>query len=323
MTTAEYPVRTLRIGTRSSPLALAQVDMVIAALREHVPDLVPEVVPVTTEADLWQGDLAQLGGKGLYTKQIDAMLQGGAVDMAVHCVKDVPGDVPLPKGLVFAAYLERPDVRDVLLFPEGSGYRTLADLPPGAVVLSSAVRRKAQILRARPDLKVVRVRGAVGSRLEKLDGVKKIDVHADGMILAVAGLARLGIERPGYVLGTDEMLPAVGAGVLGLECRQEDHATAALLEKINHPRTRREVTAERVLLHNLRGHCNSPIAGYCTTEPDGRLSLRGMVFDREGSKFANAMMWNEHRQDPATLGARVAAELLRQGAREIIAGIPH
>ncbi|KDN87104.1 hydroxymethylbilane synthase [Kitasatospora cheerisanensis] len=323
MTTAEYPARTLRIGTRSSPLALAQVDMVIAALREHVPDLVPEVVPVTTEADLWQGDLAQLGGKGLYTKQIDAMLQAGAVDMAVHCVKDVPGDVPLPKGLVFAAYMERPDVRDVLLFPEGSEYRTLADLPPGAVILSSAVRRKAQILRARPDLKVVRVRGAIGSLLEKLDGVKKIDVHADGMILAVAGLARLGIERSGYVLGMDEMLPAVGAGVLGLECRQEDHATAALLEKINHPRTQREVTAERVLLHNLRGHCNSPIAAYCTTEADGQMSLRGMVFDREGSKFANAMMWDEHQGDPAVLGARVAAELLRQGAREIIAGIPH
>ncbi|MFD5559763.1 hydroxymethylbilane synthase [Kitasatospora griseola] len=319
----EFPARTLRIGTRSSPLALAQTDMVIAALRAHVPDLATEIVPVTTEADLWQGDLAQLGGKGLYTKQIDAMLQGGTVDMAVHCVKDVPGDVPLPHGLVFAAYMERPDVRDVLLFPEGSEYRTLADLPPGAIILSSAVRRKAQILRARPDLKVVRVRGAVGSRLEKLDGTKKIDVHADGMILATAGLARLGIERPGYVLGTDEMLPAVGAGVLGLECRQEDHAVATLLEKVNHPRTQREVTAERVMLHGLRGHCNSPIAGYCTTEPDGQLSLRGMVFDREGSRFANAMLWDEHQGDPAVLGARVAAELLRQGAREIISGIPH
>ncbi|OKJ09132.1 hydroxymethylbilane synthase [Kitasatospora sp. CB01950] len=321
--TAEYPGRTLRVGTRSSPLALAQTDMVIAALRAHVPDLVAEVVPVTTEADLWQGDLAQLGGKGLYTKQIDAMLQGGTVDLAVHCMKDVPGDVPLPRGPVFAAYMERPDVRDVLLFPEGSEHRTLADLPPGAIILSSAVRRKAQILRARPDVKVVRVRGAVGSRLEKLDGTRKIDVHADGTVLAMAGLARLGIERSGYVFGMDEMLPAVGAGVLGLECRQEDRATTALLEKVNHPKTQREVTAERVLLHNLRGHCNSPIAAYCTTEPDGQMSLRGMVFDREGSKFANAMMWDEHRGDPAVLGARVAAELLRQGAREIIAGIPH
>ncbi|MGW2543365.1 hydroxymethylbilane synthase [Kitasatospora sp. NPDC001574] len=321
---ADFPERTLRIGTRSSPLALTQTDMVIAALRQHEPELQTEVVPVTTEADKWQGDLAQLGGKGLYVREIDIMLQRGDIDAAVHCVKDVPGDVPLPRGLIFAAYMERPDVRDVLLFPEGSGYTSLADLPPGAIILSSAVRRKAQVLRARPDLKVVRVRGAIGSRLEKLDGKRKLDgVKPDGMILAVAGLARLGIERPGYVLSMDEMLPPVGAGVLGLECRQDDPAVGALLEKVNHPKTQREVTAERVMLHGLRGHCNSPIAGYCTTEGDGQLSLRGMVFDREGSKFANVMVWDEHQGDPAVLGARACAELLRQGARDIIGGIPH
>ncbi|MEE1823322.1 hydroxymethylbilane synthase [Streptomyces sp. BE20] len=172
---ADFPERTLRIGTRSSPLALAQTDTVIAALKEHQPDLKTEVVPVTTQADLWEGDLAQLGGKGLYTREIDQMLQRGDIDAAVHCVKDVPGDVPLPKGLIFAAYMKRPDVRDVLLFPEGSEHRTLADLPAGAVILSSAVRRKAQVLRARPDLKVVRVRGAVGTRLDKLDGKIKLD----------------------------------------------------------------------------------------------------------------------------------------------------
>ncbi|MFE7638128.1 hydroxymethylbilane synthase [Kitasatospora sp. NPDC057518] len=323
MVNVDFPDRLLRIGTRSSPLALAQTDMVIAALKEHEPALQTEVVPITTEADLWQGDLAQLGGKGLYTKQIDTMLQRGDVDMAVHCVKDVPGDVPLPQGVVFAAYMERPDVRDVLLFKEGSEFTSLADLPSGANILSSAVRRKAQILRARPDLKVVRVRGGIDTRLLKLDGKKKLDVQADAMILAAAGLARLGINRPGYVLSMDEMLPAVGAGVLGLECRQDDHPVAALLEKVNHPKTQREVTAERVMLHTLRGHCNSPIAGYCTTEADGQLVLRGMVFDREGSKFVNAQLWDEHQGDPAVLGARVAAELLRQGARQIISGIPH
>ncbi|WP_443035169.1 hypothetical protein [Streptomyces sp. BE20] len=145
----------------------------------------------------------------------------------------------------------------------------------------------------------------------------------DGMILAVAGLARLGIERPGYVLSMDEMLTAVGAGVLGLECRQDDHSVGALLEKLNDETTMLEVTAERVMLHGLRGHCNSPIAGYCTTEGDGQLSLRAMVFDREGSKFANVMVWDEHQGDPAVLGARACAELLRQGARKIIQGIPH
>ncbi|WP_406113479.1 hydroxymethylbilane synthase [Kitasatospora purpeofusca] len=321
---ADFPERTLRIGTRSSPLALTQTDMVIAALRKHQPELQTEVVPVTTEADKWQGDLAQLGGKGLYVREIDTMLQRGDIDAAVHCVKDVPGDIPLPRGLIFAAYMERPDVRDILLFPEGSEHKSLADLPAGANILSSSVRRKAQVLRARPDLKVVRVRGAIGSRLEKLDGKKKLDgVKPDGMILAVAGLARLGIERPGYVLSLDEMLAPVGAGVLGLECRQDDVAVGALLEKVNHPKTQREVTAERVMLHGLRGHCNSPIAGYCTTEGDGQLSLRGMVFDREGSKFANVMVWDEHQGDPAVLGARACAELLRQGARDIIQGIPH
>lgn len=321
---SDFPARTLRIGTRSSPMALAQVEQVSALLRKVVPNLRIEVVPVTTEADKWQGDLAQLGGKGLYVKQIDQMLQRGEVDMAVHCLKDVPGDVPLPRGLVFAAYLQRDDVRDVLLFPEGSDFQALDDLPPGAQVGTSAVRRKAQINRVRPDLNVVRVRGAVGSRVEKLDGRRKTDTKLDAMVLAVAGLERLGLSHRGrQVFTVGEMLPAVGAGVLGLGCRQDDQAVAGLLVRLNHEQTMTETTAERVMLHGLRGHCNSPIAGHCVTEPDGQLSLRGMVFSRDGSRFVHAHIWGEHDNDPAVLGARVAAELLRQGARDIIEGIPH
>ncbi|MFC4517521.1 hydroxymethylbilane synthase [Streptomyces ehimensis] len=320
----DFPDRPLRIGTRSSPMALAQVEQVSALLRKHEPDLNIEVVPVTTEADKWQGDLAQLGGKGLYVKEIDQMLQRGTVDMAVHCVKDVPGDRPLPQGLIFAAYLPRDDVRDVLLFPEGSERQTLDDLPPGAVVGTSAVRRKAQINRVRPDLSVVRVRGAVGSRVEKLDGTRKIDTKLDAMVLATSGLERLGIAHRGrQVFTVDEMLPAVGAGTLGLECRQDDGAVAGLLSQLNDERTMTEITAERVMLHGLRGHCNSPIAGHCISEPDGQLSLRGMVFSRDGSKFVHAHYWGESSNDPATLGTRVCAELLRQGARDIIEGIPH
>lgn len=140
----DFPTdRPLRIGTRSSPMALAQVDQVAALLRKTAPDITIEPVPVTTEADMWQGDLAKLGGKGLFTKRIDQMLQRGEVDMAVHCVKDVPGDVPLPDGVIFAAYLPRSDVRDVLLVPEDSDVQTLDDLPAGANVGTSAVRRKA------------------------------------------------------------------------------------------------------------------------------------------------------------------------------------
>ncbi|WEH34650.1 hydroxymethylbilane synthase [Streptomyces sp. AM 4-1-1] len=321
---SSFPERVMRVGTRSSPMARAQTDTVAELLRKHEPDLRVEVVPVTTEADTWQGDLAALGGKGLFTKQIDIMLQRGDVDMAVHCVKDVPGDVPLPEGLIFAAYLSRDDVQDVLLFPEGDSRTTLDDLPAGASVATSAVRRKAQILRVRPDLNVVRVRGMVGTRVDKLDGKKPIDTGLDAMILASSGLARIGLShRARQRFTTAEMLPAVGAGVLGLQCRRDDHEVAALVGRLNDEETMREVTAERVMLHGLRGHCNSPIAGYCITEPDGQLSLRGMVFSRDGSKFVHAHIWGESRNDPAVLGSRVCAELLRQGARDIITGIPH
>lgn len=324
MTGTGFPARTLRIGTRSSPLALAQVEQVSGLLRTIEPDLGIEVVPVTTEADKWQGDLAQLGGKGLFVREIDQLLQRGQVDMAVHCIKDVPGDVPMPRGLVFAAYLPRDDVRDVLLVPEGSDVRSLDDLPAGATVATSAVRRKAQINRVRPDLHVVRVRGAVGTRIEKLDGTRPFDTRLDAMVLARAGLERLGIaDRARQVFSVAEMLPAVGAAALGLECRKDDEPVAHLLGQLNHARTMTEITAERVMLHGLRGHCNSPIAGHCVTEPDGQLSLRGMVFSRDGSTFVHGHFWGESLNDPAVLGSRVCAELLRQGARDVIEGIPH
>ncbi|EDY42597.1 hydroxymethylbilane synthase [Streptomyces sp. SPB074] len=314
----------MRIGTRSSPLALAQVEQVSGLLRKFEPDLDIEVVPVTTKADKWQGDLAQLGGKGLFVREIDQMLQRGQVDMAVHCMKDVPGDVPMPRGLIFAAYLPRDDVRDVLLVPEGSDVQSLAGLPPGASVATSAVRRKAQINRVRPDLNVVRVRGLVGSRIDKLDGRKPMDHMLDAMVLARAGLERLDLmHRARQVFEVAEMLPAVGAGALGLECREDDDAVAYLLQQLNDEPTMTEITAERVMLHGLRGHCNSPIAGHCVTDPDGQLSLRGMVFSRDGSKFVHAHFWGESMNDPAVLGSRVCAELLRQGARDIIEGIPH
>ncbi|MEW2494020.1 hydroxymethylbilane synthase [Streptomyces nodosus] len=320
----DFPDRPLRIGTRSSALALTQAEHVSDLLRKIEPNLDIELVPVTTEADKWQGDLAQLGGKGLFVKEIDQMLQRGQVDMAVHCIKDVPGDEPMPRGLVFAAYLPRDEVRDVLLVPEGSDVQTLDDLPAGATVATSAVRRKAQINRARPDLNVVRVRGHIESRIEKVDGKRKVDTRPDAMILARAGLERLGIShRARQVFSVDEILPAVGAGALGLECRKDDDAVAYLLQQLNHARTMTEVTAERVMLHGLRGHCNSPIAGYCVTDPDGQLSLRGMVFSRDGSKFVHAHYWGESLNDPGVLGSRVCAELLRQGARDIIEGIPH
>lgn len=318
------PDRTFRIGTRSSPMALAQAHLVADLLRKEQPGLQVVLVPVTTEADLWHGDLSKLGGKGLFVKQIDVMLQRGEVDLAVHCVKDVPGDTPLPEGLVFAAYLPRDDVRDVLLFPAGSALRTLDDLPAGAVVATSAVRRKAQLHRIRPDLDVVRVRGAVGTRIDKLDGRKPADVQPDAMILASSGLARLELSHRGrQVFTVREILPAVGSGALGLECRHDDGPTADLLSRLNHALTMAEITAERAMLHDLRGHCNSPIAGHCTTGPDGTLTLHGMVFSADGSTAVHAHLTADSPITPTALGTRVAADLLHQGARDIIEAIPH
>lgn len=321
---SEFPGRKLRVGTRSSPMALAQAEQVKALLVGNVPELGVALVPVTTEADRWQGDLARLGGKALFTKAIDAMLQRGEVDMAVHCLKDVPGDVPLPEGVIFAAHLPRDDVRDVLLLPEGVDGTSLGDLPSGATVGTSAVRRKAQLQCVRPDLNIVRVRGAVGTRIDKLDGRVRVDTKLDAMVLARSGLARLDLlHRVRQVFTEAEMLPPVGAGVLVLECRRDDHPVVGLLARLNDAQTQTEATAERVMLHGLRGHCNSPIAGHSTTGPDGQLALRGMVFARDGSRFAHAQIWGERDNDPAVLGSRVCAELLRQGARDLIEGIRH
>ncbi|GAA0379864.1 hydroxymethylbilane synthase [Streptomyces blastmyceticus] len=311
----------IRIGTRAAPMAAFQAEQVAELIHKHSPDTRTEIVTHTTEADLWQGDLAKLGGKGLFTKEIDQMLQRGSIDIAVHCMKDVAGDKPIPEGLIFAAYLPREDVQDVVLFPEGSEHSTLDDLPAGATVATSAVRRKAQILRDRPHLQVERVRGLVGNRVDKLDQGEK---GWSAMVLSLAGLRRLGLEhRAEQALSVDEMIPAVGAGVIGIECRRDDAPVAGLLEQLNHAKTMKELTAERVMLHGLRGHCNSPIAGHCVTGPDGQLVLRGMVFTREGAQFVHAQHWGEASNDPGTLGARVCADLLRQGARELIEGIPH
>lgn len=338
----DFPARELRIGTRTSPMALAQTAHVTQLLHQLDPQLRTVAVPVRTEADLWHGELSGIGGKGLFVKALDARLQSGDIDLALHCLKDVPGDVPLRAGLVVAAHLERADVRDVLVVPERSAVCHLDDLPPGARIGTASVRRRAQLLRTRPDLRIVPVRGAVGTRLDLLDGKHTGPVDPtdstnpadrtepadpndlDALILASAGLARLGLShRARQVFEVEEVLPAVGAGVLSLECRRDDSAVAALLEQLNHEPTLTEATAERVMLQGLRGHCNSPIAGYCVTGPGGRLSLRGMVFSPDGAAFAQVHLCSDAPHDPAALGAHAATELLSQGARSLIdTGIP-
>jgi len=310
--------RTLRLGSRTSPMAIAQARRVAGLLGSLVPGLEVAVTGIQTDADQWAGDLAALGGKGAFTKTIDRALLLGEVDAAVHCMKDVPGDVPLPPGLVFAAYLPREDIRDCLVFPESSDRKTLADLPAGARIGSSSVRRKAQLGRHRPDLAVHRIRGNVNSRLLRLDAG-----DFDALVLARAGLSRIGMPgRAAETFDTDLICPAVGAGVIGIQCRADDRNLLELLGLLDDATTRTHVTAERLMLHGLQGHCNSPIAGHCATTPDGQLALRGMVFTRDGGEFIHAMEWGPVGQ-PAELGAYLAGVLLRKGARDLIMGIPH
>jgi len=311
----------LRLGTRASPMALAQARLVAGLLAERAPEVEVRLVPTTTTADRWDGDLAVLGGKGLFVTAIDERLLNREVDVAVHCVKDLPGDVDRPDELVTAAYLSRADVADVLVVPDGAPAATLEDLPSGARIGTSAVRRAAQLRRMRPDLAITRVRGAVGTRLAELD---RGTTPLDAMVVAAAGLDRLGLaDRARQRFTPRELLPAVGAGVLTVECHRDDDALTGLLAALDHAATRRAVTAERALLRGLRGHCNSPIAGHCRTLPDGRLHLRGIVFTPDGTRMADA----EHRAapggDPAELGRAVCADLVAAGAQEIIAAIPH
>jgi hydroxymethylbilane synthase len=298
-------------------LARAQTDRVVSMIEKAVPGLAVEVVGIETSADLWTGDLAVLGGKGNFTKEIDRALTAGAIDIAVHSMKDVPGDVPLPRGTEFAAYLERGDTHDVVVSRDG---RALAELPAGSRIGTSAVRRRAQLSLYRPDVRIERVRGGIDTRIKKLDAGEY-----DALLLARTGLERLGVQdRITEVLPTVwadgdtlSMVPAVGAAVIGVQARTADDPVMRLLDLINHPATAVHITAERTMLHMLRGHCNSPIAGHAHTTPDGKLSLFGMVFNRDGSRWVRSHGWGEC-DDPASLGAWVAGDLLRQGARKLI-----
>ncbi|MDQ0792275.1 hydroxymethylbilane synthase [Streptomyces sp. B1I3] len=305
----------IRIVSRDSPMALAQVERVRAELAAIHPGTVTEVVPVKTTGDRWMGDLAQVEGKGAFTKEVDAALLAGDADLAVHCVKDVPADRPLPAGTTFAAFLERDDIRDALVHPGGL---TLDRLPAGSRIGTSSVRRVAQLAASHPHLRCVPFRGNANRRLAKLAAGE-----ADALLLAVSGLRRIArADVISDILTTEAMCPPIGAGVLGLQCREDDTATIDAVSPLDHAPTRSETTAERMLLHVLQGHCNSPIAGYATTHRGGDLSLRARVFSPDGKTVLDAHEW-AGPLDPATLGTSVAVALLRQGARELIDGIAH
>lgn len=292
----------LRIGTRGSPLALAQTNEVARRLGAAHAALAPagavEIVTVKTSGDLVQDrTLAELGGKGLFTKEIDEALLAGRIDLAVHSVKDLP--TRLPEGLTLAVMLMREDPRDAFLAKNAA---SLAALPSGAQVGTASLRRQAQILHRRPDLKVVPLRGNVETRLRKVQ-----EGQVDATLLALAGLKRLGrTDAATAILGPDEMLPAVGQGAIGIACRTADTRTRALLDPLNHAETFACVTAERAMLEVLDGSCRTPIAGLAETAA-GRLVVRGLVARPDGSRLIAA-----RREGPAGEAAAIGRELGRE-----------
>jgi hydroxymethylbilane synthase len=288
----------LRIGTRGSRLARAQTDLVCRALAAAHAELAAsgalEVVVIRTTGDrVTDRPLAELGGKGLFCKEIETALLERQIDVAVHSVKDLP--TWLPDGLVLGAVLEREDPRDVLIARTPA---SIADLPQRAVVGTASVRRKAQLLAHRPDLRVVNFRGNVDSRLRKLAAGE-----VDATLLALAGLRRLGIEGAGLVLSPQQMLPAVGQGAIGIECRADDTRSLGLLAAIDHPASSACVRAERALLAALDGSCHTPIAGHAEIA-GGLLHLRALIARPDGSACLRA----------ERVGAPEAAEKLGQEA---------
>lgn len=304
------PLRTtIRIGTRGSALARWQAEWVAARLREAHPGLAVELVEIRTHGDRDRNSpLAAIGGSGLFTKEIQRALADGAVEVAVHSLKDLPTQGP--PGLVLGAVPPREDVADALIAPT---HRTVDGLPPGASVGTGSLRRRAMLLHARPDLDVVGIRGNVETRLNKA-----LSGELDAVVLAGAGLRRLGLER--HVtdrLAAPAFLPAVGQGALGIECRGDDAATLALLAPLDDAESRRAVLAERRLLAELEGGCLIPLAALGRDTEDGRLALDAAVFDPDGAEKVAASAEGP-LDDPDGLGRAVAAMLRDRGAERLL-----
>ncbi len=312
------PDADLVIGSRGSALALWQAEWVKAQLEEAVPTrrIAIQVIKTTGDAIL-DAPLAQIGGKGVFTKEIEEALLAGVVDIAVHSLKDLP--TRLPEGLVLGCVTRREDVRDALVAREG--IQSLDDLPPKAVIGTSSLRRQAQLLARRPDLRLVDLRGNVGTRLQRLT-----EGHYDAIILAAAGLARLGFEAHIVQrIPTDVMLPAVGQGALGIEVREQDAATRAAVQVLAHQATWQACEAERAFLHGLGGGCQVPIAAHAVVDNEGRLRLRGLVARVDGTCVVQDELTGDARF-AEDIGKELAERVLRQGGAELLAELdvrPH
>ena len=301
----------LKIATRQSPLALWQANFVKHQLETMHPGLRVELVPMVTKGDvILDSPLAKIGGKGLFVKELEAALLDGRADIAVHSMKDVP--MEFPQGLGLSVICRREDPRDAFV---SNKYAALADLPAGAVVGTSSLRRQCQLKQLRPDLQVHSLRGNVGTRLSKLD-----QGEYDAIILASAGLIRLGLaEQIRSFIEVEQSLPAVGQGAVGIECRIDDLVVQQLLAPLADQQTTLCVLAERAMNRRLQGGCQVPIGGYAIIENE-QLWLRALVGELDGSQIIRA----EGRGDLTTaeqLGVQIAESLLAQGAGQILAKV--
>ncbi|MCF6356071.1 MAG: hydroxymethylbilane synthase [Candidatus Polarisedimenticolaceae bacterium] len=300
--------QTIRIATRKSPLAIWQAEHVAAELKKAHPGLSIELLGMSTKGDrILDAPLAKIGGKGLFVKELEQGMLEGIADIAVHSMKDVP--VELPEGLHLPIIMQREDPRDAFV---SNHYTALDELPQGAIVGTSSLRRQSQLSERRPDLVIKPLRGNVNTRLAKLDAGE-----FDAIILASAGLIRLEFaKRIASFISAEQSLPAIGQGAVGIECRIDDERINSLLKPLHHQETAIRVSAERAMNHRLNGGCQVPIAGYAELH-DGEIYMRGLVGEPDGSQILRAEARGSAAQTEQ-LGIQVADELLSRGADRIL-----
>lgn len=300
--------RHLVIATRESPLALRQAELIKALLLKEHPHLSVDLLGITTQADKrLDVTLTEIGGKGLFVKELEEALLDGRADIAVHSMKDVP--MELPPGLVLPVIGSREEPRDAFV---SNQYHSLAELPSGASVGTASLRRQTQLRALRSDLTMQNLRGNVNTRLRRLD-----EGDFDAIILAAAGLKRMDFgKRIKSYLSTDECLPSAGQGALGIECREEDHVTQQLILPLNDAITQACVMAERAVCRRLGGGCKVPVAAFAQIH-HGTLLLRGLIANHDGTRILRAHL--EGKPEHAdSIGTRVGEELLAQGAEKIL-----
>lgn len=300
--------RPIIIGTRDSKMAIKMANYVAAQLKEQYSDIQIEVKAFKSDGCLHKGDLRLIGGKGAFTRNLDEKLQHGEIDCAVHCLKDIPGDVPGPEGTKILAMLERKDPRDSLIMREG-----MTKVEPHHVLATSSPRRRAFLKHMYPENKIIPLRGNADTRLRKL-----MDEQFDAMVLSYCGLQWLGLESHATkVFSPDEFLPSVGQGSLCLRVREEDIKVCKYLRSLNNTQSEMTAAAEREMLWILKGDCHSAIAGYCTFENE-QLHMRGIVASPDGSEFVEASASQSVSEAPKDLGKLIAEELIKKGAKKYL-----